>query len=298
MQVRRGYPNKSTIGDYLNPVNGHRGALQKKGVTPKDYMKENLRQLRESQRNNRDVVHENEIEPENLYKLSQFQNVPSRVFEESKKLPYREPSSNFLRKGEIDKRKEELGFEARMMRNELERKLKAESDRNNTTPPSPRKPPVFHEVAKCAPKNNRNFISENRIEALYPTGMSNSQKAVQSKNENNHKKTSKHDEYGRVPAYLENRKQQWAEEEEYRRLNAPDPDCPRGMMLMPENERVETLNTLKNSLAEAVKQLSSMPFVLETPSLKRKHAMLEEKIKEIENAIGLFSRQKVYIAKD
>ena len=45
-----------------------------------------------------------------------------------------------------------------------------------------------------------------------------------------------------------------------------------------------------------MKQLTKLPFILETPTAKRKHAALEAKLKEIESAVALFSKTKVYIA--
>lgn len=45
---------------------------------------------------------------------------------------------------------------------------------------------------------------------------------------------------------LKERKKQWLEEEEERRRNAPDPTAPAGHTLMSENERQETLNSLRD----------------------------------------------------
>lgn len=45
---------------------------------------------------------------------------------------------------------------------------------------------------------------------------------------------------------LKERKKQWLKEEEERRRNAPDPTAPAGHTLMSENERRETLNSLKD----------------------------------------------------
>ena len=105
-----------------------------------------------------------------------------------------------------------------------------------------------------------------------------------------------HENFGRVPKYLRNRKEQAQREKEAEAARAPDPNCPKGMKLMPEEERVQTLEVLQNSREEAINQLAKMPFVLETPSAKRKHAELEMKLKEIEAALSLFNKQKVYIA--
>lgn len=55
---------------------------------------------------------------------------------------------------------------------------------------------------------------------------------------------------------LEDRKKQWLKEEEERKKNAPDPRAPAGHNLMPENERRETLNSLKESMLLFVSALS------------------------------------------
>ena len=46
---------------------------------------------------------------------------------------------------------------------------------------------------------------------------------------------------------------------------------------------------------EALKQLQHMPFIVETPSAQRKKLALEDKLKEIEDAVALFSRTKVFV---
>ena len=106
----------------------------------------------------------------------------------------------------------------------------------------------------------------------------------------------KHKHYGQVPAYILTRKEQWAKEELTRRANLPDPACPRGMKLMVEADRVETLKVLRESQEEAQKQLSSLPLHVETPGQVRKKNLLEAKMKEIEDAILIFDRPKVFIA--
>jgi hypothetical protein len=107
-----------------------------------------------------------------------------------------------------------------------------------------------------------------------------------------------HEEFGKVPAYLEERKAKWEEEKEEERRRAPDPNCPPGMCLMPEGERLDTLDVLHRSKQEAMRQLQALPFVIETPSLRKKQAMIEEKLREIDNAIAIFSKPKVFVARD
>ncbi|KAM7146446.1 enkurin domain-containing protein 1 isoform 2-T2 [Macrochelys suwanniensis] len=52
---------------------------------------------------------------------------------------------------------------------------------------------------------------------------------------------------GHVPQYLLERKDHWRREMEERQRNLPDPDMPPGHTMMPERERLETLNNLKRS---------------------------------------------------
>ncbi|KUF97323.1 GPI inositol-deacylase [Phytophthora nicotianae] len=102
--------------------------------------------------------------------------------------------------------------------------------------------------------------------------------------------------YGRIPRYLLERKEQWAQEEEERRKNAPDPDCPPGMVLLDEGERVRTLNVLRKSLTEAQLRMNSLPLRIETFNQIRRKNELETKLQEIEDAIKVFDRAKVYVA--
>jgi sensor histidine kinase YesM len=47
---------------------------------------------------------------------------------------------------------------------------------------------------------------------------------------------------------LVERQEQWAKEEEIRRLNSADPDCPRGMIRLDEQERIQTLEILQKNI--------------------------------------------------
>eukprot|EP00066_Takifugu_rubripes_P008686 XP_003975054.2 PREDICTED: enkurin domain-containing protein 1 isoform X1 [Takifugu rubripes] len=103
---------------------------------------------------------------------------------------------------------------------------------------------------------------------------------------------------GQVPQYLKERKKQWLEEEEERRRNAPDPTAPAGHTLMSENERQKTLNSLKDSHRSLVAELLSLPLKSDTLSVCSRRAHLECRLSEIEEAIKIFSRNKVYVRTD
>ena len=121
---------------------------------------------------------------------------------------------------------------------------------------SPRKSsvPRADEVTRLAPRSNVNFLSRNKFVANEPA------MRKPSKSKDDLMKDVRHDEFGRVPRYLEDRKSQWREEEEESRRRAPDPNCPPGMKLMPDDERLSTLEILKANRDEAMKQLGKVSY--------------------------------------
>ncbi|XP_062274404.1 enkurin domain-containing protein 1 [Scomber scombrus] len=100
---------------------------------------------------------------------------------------------------------------------------------------------------------------------------------------------------GQVPQYLKERKEQWRKEEEERKKNAPDPATPAGHTLMPESERLETLQSLKDTHRSLVTELLSLPLKADNLSFRSRRAHLDCRLSEIEEAIKIFSRDKVYL---
>jgi hypothetical protein len=283
---------RASIADLINPDEGHRGEMLRRGKQIKDHMKENRVNLRESEirgRELRELARQPEKEP---FKLAQFRGISAKVFEQQdspRKSSKPANDGDFLTKGVAEKRREDLALENRLKREELDRKMidaRYIADR----PSTPRKGsvPKATDVAKLAERRNSDFINKNRIKAatMIPHQSQES------------KEPARHQNFGKVPNYLEQRKQQWEDEKEEIKRRAPDPNCPKGMCLMPEIERLDTLEILHSSKAEALKQLQALPFVIETPSLKRRQQGLEDKLNEIEKAITLFSKPKVYIANE
>jgi hypothetical protein len=75
-------------------------------------------------------------------------------------------------------------------------------------------------------------------------------------------------------------------------------DMPAGMMLLPEEERLSTLKQLAATKTAVEKDLCRLPFTCETPSQIRHKTSLESRLTEVEEAIKVFSRKKVYVRKD
>eukprot|EP00899_Mesostigma_viride_P025165 jgi/Mesvir1/5833/Mv00628-RA.1 len=99
-------------------------------------------------------------------------------------------------------------------------------------------------------------------------------------------------DFGKVPKYLQERKQEMQAEAERRRAEDAEEKCPPGMRLLPEEERLQTLATLEENKRRVDQEIQSLPFVIETPSQKRRQADLERRLLEIEQARKLFSRKK------
>ena len=295
-----GRQKQSAVADYLMPTNGLRGAQVRAGKTPKNHMKDNLMALKYAQAAAREERENAARQTKDLYKLEQFRNVPARVYDEPPLSPRRsargeenvENREGFLQKGASERRLEDMKEKNRVARIIIQEKIEDArfiADR----PTTPRKDPTpkHNEVSVFKPRTQDNWIAKNKDAAEKMQA-----RATFSTSEKSKQNAAVHESFGQVPKYLQQRKQEWENEKEEAARRAPDPNCPKGMKLMAEDERLQTLEVLKTSRDEAMNQLARMPFILETPTAKRKHSELELKLKEIDAALMLFSKQKVYIA--
>lgn len=280
MRKQAPHSQRTAIADFICPDNGYRGKLQRMGQQPKDHMKENMKELKSRMEKVREDREEASRAPKELYKLTQFKNVQSKVFEETDNDT--QPVHNeFLSKGSQSRRMEELMLKKKQDRIDFENRLEGSA----TNSPRKSNVPRADEAITFAPRQRVDFVNRNKISAITTAPSRNDIKDEE----------VLHEEFGRVPKYLEQRKLQAEEIEREKRRNAPDPNCPPGMKIMPESERQNTLAVLNKNKEEALHQLGKMPFVVETPSLMRRKAELEGKLREIEKAIEIFSKPKVYI---
>ena len=65
--------------------------------------------------------------------------------------------------------------------------------------------------------------------------------------------------------------------------------------MLPEEERQETLVMLAKNKDDVDKAIRALPFVIETPSQIRRQNELHARLKEIEEAVKIFSRAKVLV---
>jgi len=101
--------------------------------------------------------------------------------------------------------------------------------------------------------------------------------------------------YGQVPMYLQERKIELAAEKALKAAEAEAEAVPPGMRVIGEQERLETLQLLAEDRDKVESELRRMPFVVETPSLIRHKAALEGRLKEIDEAVRMFSRTRVLV---
>eukprot|EP00752_Nemacystus_decipiens_P007936 g7090.t1 len=148
--------------------------------------------------------------------------------------------------------------------------------------------PRAGDVARLAPRTGRDFVAANRMQAA----------EMKAKGVSDRDTTFTHESYGRVPDYLVSRQEEWEREEARRKAEAPDPSCPPGMKLMPEEDRLLTLKQLQENESSCQAQLNKFPLVVQTPLLQRRVDDLNKKLKEIDAAKAIFSRSRVYIARD
>lgn len=75
----------------------------------------------------------------------------------------------------------------------------------------------------------------------------------------------------------------------------PDPNCPPGMKLMSNEERLDMLSILKENEKDIHVQLSKLPLRPSTMSMIKRKEDLHAKLNEIESSCKIFSKPKVFI---
>ncbi|XP_014849107.1 PREDICTED: enkurin domain-containing protein 1 [Poecilia mexicana] len=270
---------KGVVGDLLRLDGLSITPVPKQKQKVHDFSKDNVRRLREIQRRCKEQeaerIHAGPVPVKALWTSSKYQNVPSRVMAQLEvSIPPVKPQCQTF--------------------------LKAHSKGGSSAPPRP-SPVAFQRPASSSSSkvldlmvqgHTVDFVKHN-ARAARKTTLRRSQSLT-----NLRDKTVPSAVKGQVPQYLEERKKQWQKEEEERKRNAPDPRVPPGHMMLPDGERQETLKSLKDTHGSLVSELLSLPLRSDGLSVRTRRAQLDCKLSEIEEAIKIFSRDRVYVKVD
>jgi hypothetical protein len=232
-----------------------------KRLTDINYEKKNYNQLKQAQNENRKKKEEDAARPpKEPFKIKRFQNVESQV--------YKKPED--VKKAKPQKERSSSATQPII--------VTYNPDDEGQLPPDPTrqdgKKDYVKENAKAAiaqQASKQQVAPETNPKALNPS-------------------------YGKVPQYLEEYKNQREILNERKKYEEELAKCPPGMKLMPEHERVETLEILQRGKDEVWQAINKLPIASNTLTVQRKRAEYESKLQELENAIKTFSKPKVYVA--
>ncbi len=111
-------------------------------------------------------------------------------------------------------------------------------------------------------------------------------------------KSPLHKDYGKVPKYLKEMKMKAEILKDLQNKKKEEQKYPKGTRLLSEEERLLTLNKLKESKRELENLIEKLPITLNSLSLRNKQQRLYKELDEIEQAIITFSRNQVFVKID
>lgn len=143
--------------------------------------------------------------------------------------------------------------------------------------------------------NEKDYINENKMDAVTKAAQRGAQKVQEQEQAGLHEDWTTKKNYGSVPGYLRERKMELMEVQEQKRLALEANAVPAGMRILPEDERLRTLQILAENKKNVETDLQKLPFTCETPSQIRRRTDLERRMAEIEDAQKIFSRKQVFV---
>ncbi|RHY40217.1 hypothetical protein DYB30_006979 [Aphanomyces astaci] len=276
--------DSSGVASALRPSTGYREDMIRRGAIPRDFVAENRKLVKQKQR---ELQKKKEEDEERAKAQLERDNFKIKKFTKSR----RGGSSSSSSVGDLAS--EAPSTHSRMSRSSHrsavdDRLTKA---RVPTQAELRQREDDLKEMTQHLRNKNVDYISTNAWHVIQQTP----KRLDPSPAEVRDSEARRHRNFGEVPGYIRARKAAWAKEEGDRRANLPDPDCPPGMVLMPDDERVATLATLRETLEQTRRQLQALPLRIETLSQIRRKTAIDSKMQEIEDAIVVFDKPKVFM---
>lgn len=258
--------------------------LHKPVSKPKNYLNENLKRVQQIEQMAKLKAAEKEQPPKQVWKSKRFDQVPSRLKKHLQEPPTPRPSS-----GKFLRAHSRSGPPVKLSDCSPAATPKEIPIEKLTIQPVSQMPEVK------STNHDIDFIKLNgrATKNLQPVRPASSQQDMDYKKKQN--KELRNYKKGQVPKYLKERQIQWEREERERLANLPDPTIPAGHRVLPENERVETLSLLKKNEADLLQQIQKLPLSNDSLRAQRWHQQLETKLAEVDEAIKIFSRPKVFV---
>jgi len=151
--------------------------------------------------------------------------------------------------------------------------------------------PKSNEINQLKPKEKKNYILENKTKVT--------QNEIPSKVAKKEEiETAIHKDFGKTPDYLQKYKQEAEEKKLNEKRKLEEAKYPKGTRLLPEDERVQTLNSLLDSRKEIQNLIEKMPITMRSKAVQNRKDELENKLAELDEAIIKFSKKQVFIKSD
>ncbi|KAH8373114.1 hypothetical protein KR009_012123 [Drosophila setifemur] len=100
----------------------------------------------------------------------------------------------------------------------------------------------------------------------------------------------------RLPRYLEKEKREKAEAKQLADLK--DFDCPRGHILLTDQERLSYLTSAQKRYEHLVSELNHLPMTAQTLRVRNRKAEIDRELTTVEEEIRIYSKAKVYMMAD
>ncbi|XP_017079293.1 uncharacterized protein LOC108113256 [Drosophila eugracilis] len=97
----------------------------------------------------------------------------------------------------------------------------------------------------------------------------------------------------RLPRYLEKQKREKAVAKQL--ADSQDPDCPRGHVLLSDQDRLTHLTNAKKRFGQLVDELNHMPMTKETLRVRNRKAEIDRELTTVEEDIRIYSKAKVFV---
>lgn len=291
MSTQRYHHTSSVIGALINPSNGIRDEQKRRGLVPKDHMRENARNIAQIERAKQQEEHERIAkETAQPFRLREFDDAKPRVMdavEAAKQAQTRE----FLKAGEGTAGGPHL------------------APRNDSVKPYQPRPKLQPTVPKFDKEADSQFAATmeaqrrqvNKIRENMKTIKTQSALVHQEREKKQDEKGSDMHRTGEVPEYLRKRKEQWSVEEAQRREDAAyerfKAKIPPGTRPVGTEERKALLAELRTSLQTEIVRLNSFRVSNDSMAAAKSRDECERKIEQLEKTIAEFEKPgDLYIA--